>query len=255
MDVVLCITKLVNGQRKILNGKLFKNQKKIFKPLVKAFQKGTRTILPKQPRYYAESGLIAPPPSQKRSKRHLYADKGEEQGKPIPKKKHERKRNNPLRKSIIPGTILILLSGRFRGKRVVFLKQLKSGLLLVTGPYKLNGVPLRRVNQAYVIATTFRISLQHKLPEKLDDHSFKKEKKKKTKKTEADFFATKPKAGEKPKKKGKKPKKSLSDLKKQHQKAVDGPLIKSIKKVPLLKHYMRSRFSLARRQYPHLMKF
>jgi len=61
--------------------------KKIFKPLVKAFQKGTRTILPKQPRYYAESGLIAPPPSQKRSKRHLYADKGEEQGKPIPKKK------------------------------------------------------------------------------------------------------------------------------------------------------------------------
>jgi len=84
----------------------------------------------------------------------------------------------------------------------------------------------------------------------------KKKRRRKQKKTEADFFATKPKAGEKPKKKGKKnPKKSLSDLKKQHQKAVDGPLIKSIKKVPLLKHYMRSRFSLARRQYPHLMKF
>ncbi len=65
------------------------------------------------------------------------------------------------RKALSAGQVLILLSGRFRGRRVVFLKSLKSGLLLVTGPYKVNGVPLKRVNRAYVAPTTTKVNLSN----------------------------------------------------------------------------------------------
>ena len=97
-----------------------------------------------------------------------------------------------LRRNITPGQVLILLAGRFRGKRVVFLKQLKSGLLLVTGPFKINGVPLKRVNQAYVVPTKTKVDVQNVAVNEVDDVYFAKTKAKKLKKSEETFFATSP---------------------------------------------------------------
>jgi large subunit ribosomal protein L6e len=93
-----------------------------------------------------------------------------------------------LRKGIEAGSVLILTAGRFRGKRVVFLKQLPSGLLLVTGPYKINGVPLRRVNQVYTITTSSKVNINGADLGTIDDKLFAREKKSK-KAGETQFFA------------------------------------------------------------------
>ena len=109
-----------------------------------------KAVEPKPPRFYAPDDVK----------------------KPVYKKDTNRK--TKLRPTVTPGTVLILLAGRFKGKRVVFLKQLESGLLLVTGPYTVNGVPLRRVNQSYTIATSTKIDIKSvKIDASLNDAFFK----------------------------------------------------------------------------------
>lgn len=79
------------------------------------------------------------------------------------------------RKSVNPGSVVILLSGANRGRRVVVLKRLTSGNLLVTGPYAVNGVSLGRVNPAYVLSTSTNVSLAG-VNANIDDTFFKKSK-------------------------------------------------------------------------------
>ena len=161
--------------------------------------------------------------------------------------KFSRKSNHKapkIRASITPGTVVILLAGRFRGKRVVCLKSLESGLLLVSGPYKINGVPLRRVNAAYVIATSTKVDVSSVDVSGFDDKYFAKSSSENTKDSEEEFFA------------GDEPKPAIvSDKRKADQKKVDGALSKAVDAVPMLSAYLGARFSLSKADKPHQMKF
>merc|ERR1711935_206869 len=155
-----------------------------------------------------------------------------------------RKQNPPrIRKSITPGTVLILLAGRFRGKRVVCLKALESGLLLVSGPYKINGVPLRRVNQAYVIATSTKVDVSGVDVSGMNDEYFARSNDSGTE-GETEFFM------------GDAPKPAVvSDQRKADQKKVDDALLKAVGAVDMMEAYLAAQFTLQASDKPHLMKF
>ncbi|PHT82343.1 60S ribosomal protein L6 [Capsicum annuum] len=144
-------------------------------------------------------------------------------------------KKSPRNPNLINGIGKFSRSKMFKGKRVVFLKQLVgSGLLLVTGPFKVNGVPLRRVNQAYVIATSTKVDVSGVNVEKIDDKYFAKQVEKKVKKGEGEFFEEK-----------KEEKNVLPQEKKDEQKAVDTALLKAIEGVPELKAYLAARMNLS----------
>ncbi|PNX58488.1 60S ribosomal protein l6-like, partial [Trifolium pratense] len=112
------------------------------------------------------------------------------------------------------------------------------------GPFKINGVPLRRVNQAYVIGTSTKVDISSVNVDKFDDKYFSKESPKKTKKGEGEFFEA-----------DKEDKKVLPQEKKDDQKTVDAGLLKAIESVPDLKTYLGARFSLKAGVKPHELLF
>jgi len=146
-----------------------------------------------------------------------------------------------LRKSITPGTVGIVLAGRFRGRRVVILKQLSSGLLLVSGPIKINGVPLRRMNAAYIIATSTKVDVGKVDVSKIDDALFARVGESQTK--QAKFISEN------------KTTTPVTAERKAAQQAVDAALMAAIKPVAHLKAYLGAHFTLTNGQKPHLLKF
>ncbi|PBP17249.1 60S ribosomal protein L6 [Diplocarpon rosae] len=193
-----------------------------------------------QTKTFGKSTREVPHHSQKARKFYPAEDE------PVAKKVRKTIRPSTPRASLTPGTILILLAGRFRGKRVVLLKNLDQGVLLVTGPFKINGVPLRRVNARYVIATSQKIDISgvdtKKIEEASDPKYFAAAKGEK-KSGEEKFFAQ----GEKPE-----PKKP-STSRAADQKAIDKALLATIKKEAMLSAYLGSSFSLRKGDRPHEM--
>ena len=153
----------------------------------------------------------------------------------VPKKTH-------ISAELVPGQVVIILSGRFRGRRVVFLKKLETGLLLVTGPYKYNGVPLKRVNAAYVLPTNTKLTIDAKIADEIKDDFFKRIEIER--KEEKDFFAD-----EKTKKE------RITEERRNAQNKIDTEVKKAVDAVPMMKEYLRNRFALKNGDKPHLMKF
>ncbi|KAJ0430165.1 putative 60S ribosomal protein L6E [Helianthus annuus] len=125
--------------------------------------------------------------------------------------------------------------------RYVFLSYSKTDFHFV-GPFKINGVPLRRVNQSYVIATSTKVDISGVNVEKFDDIGKKVKKKKKKKKGEGEFFEAEK-------------ENTLPQEKKDDQKSVDTAWTQSIEAVPDLKSFLGARFSLKAGMKPHELVF
>merc|ERR1719265_1915988 len=115
-------------------------------------------------------------------------------------------------------------------------------MLLCSGPYKCNGVPLRRVNARMVLATSTKIDVSKVNVASIEDDFFKRTKMTKAQRDEAAF--------------SKKLEKTLpSGQRKAAQKAVDDALMAAIGKDAILKKYLGAKFALSNSQNAHELKF
>merc|ERR1712087_464435 len=98
--------------------------------------------------------------------------------------------------------------------------------------FKVNGVPLRRVNQAYVIATSTKVDISKVDVKSIDDKYFSRAGDEKKEGEEEFFLGDAPKAA------------VVSDQRKADQKKVDDALLKAVGAVPMLEAYLAAQFTL-----------
>uniref|UniRef100_X1YSS5 Large ribosomal subunit protein eL6 n=1 Tax=Capitella teleta TaxID=283909 RepID=X1YSS5_CAPTE len=110
-----------------------------------------------------------------------------------------------------------------------------------------NGCPLRRINQIYVIATKTKLNIDSvTLPDRLTDDYFRRQKLNKAKMGEGDIFESKKEVY------------SVSEERKEDQSSVDKQLLAAIRKSgekKLILGYLGAMFSLSKKQFPHKMIF
>ena len=120
---------------------------------------------------------------------------------------------------------------------------------MISGPLKLNGCPLRRVNQRYLLATSTKLDISSvKVDDKINDEYFRRIKADTSKKSkkDGDIFEAK--------KEEYKP----SEERKADQQTVDKQVLAVIGKHPdaaMLKGYFKHTFSLSKGQFPHQLVF
>merc|ERR1712115_301716 len=152
--------------------------------------------------------------------------------------------NMPTVDAPAPGTSKNFFSGHARKLRA----SLTPGTvaIVLAGVHKLNGCPLRRVNQRYLVATKTKVDVSAvKVPENINDKYFARVKADKAKK-EGDIFESK--------KEAYKP----SEQRKADQAAVDTQVLAAIKahgEGAVLKQYLGATFALSKGEFPHKMQF
>merc|ERR1711985_218487 len=159
------------------------------------------------------------------------------QSTPHPHTSRRRFRPRPRR---LPSTTLLRMSRASSETSTT-----PASRLSFASPSKLNGVPLRRVPQSYVIGTQTTVDVSGvKLPAEVNDDLFKKPQSAKKQKKDEDFYED-----------GAKKPNTIDESRKALQKTVDTAVLASINKTPMLKQYIASRFSPKNGDKPHLMTF